>query len=80
MAGVEQLVQDSASIADLGLADVSRTDLLCESDLTVAELAAFFRKLKVKSNAFYSMGITREDLVYDVGRHVDERHPHRDAP
>jgi GMP reductase len=28
----------------------------------VAELAAFFRSLKVKSHAFYSMGITREDL------------------
>lgn len=40
----------------------SRLSVALHKHYGVDELAAFFRKLKVKSNAFYSMGITPADL------------------
>lgn len=38
--GTEQKVEDTDSIADLGIFDYSKTDLICEDDSTVADLAA----------------------------------------
>lgn len=38
--GTEIKVEDSQSIADHGIADLSRSDLICEDDTTVADLAA----------------------------------------
>lgn len=40
VSGAEQLVEDTDSIDFLGIADLSRTDLICEDDTTVADLAA----------------------------------------
>jgi len=60
--GVEQMVQDLDSIADLGYADLSRTDLICEDDSTVAELASLALSVAPKPRPMI-IGFTAETAV-----------------
>lgn len=77
--GVEQMVQDLDSIGDLGPADLSRTDLICEDDSTVAELASHALSVAPKPRptivgftAETAVGSWQNELIYSrIGDRIE---------